>query len=146
MIALSPRTQATNLFTCASTIHPLTALPTHPPTIRIALLSDIDLGRRTRIRPRAINEALLDVRGEAVKRLIHVDVALSRDLEERDAEFVSKRLALFCRDGALFFPVALVANEYLVDALGGVLLDVGEPCADVCSPIVSIPYHTMHKQ
>lgn len=40
-------------------------------------------------------------------------------------------MALFCGDGALLFPVALVADEDLVDALGGVLLDVGEPCADV---------------
>jgi hypothetical protein len=40
---------------------PLTALATHTPTIRIALLPDIDLGRRTRVRPRAVNKALLDV-------------------------------------------------------------------------------------
>jgi len=34
-------------------------------------------------------------------------------------------------DGALFFPVAFVADEDLVDAFGGVLFDVGEPGADV---------------
>ena len=36
------------------------------------------------------------------------------------------------RDGAFLLPVALVADEDLVDAFGGVLFDVGEPGADVC--------------
>ena len=30
-------------------------------------------------------------------------------------------------------PVALVADEDLVDTLAGMLLDVGVPCADVCA-------------
>jgi hypothetical protein len=135
----SPRGAQAAISCCASTpagVSPcqssrLTALPTHTTSIRIPLLPDIDLGARARIRPRAVNKALLDIACEAVKCLIDVNVALSRDLEEGDAELVSKRLALFCRDGALFFPVALVADEDLVDTFGGVLLDVGEPCADV---------------
>lgn len=93
--------------------------------------TDIDLGSGGLIRPGSIDKALLDIAGEAVKRLVDVDVALGRDLEEGDAEFVGEGLALFCGDGALLFPVALVADEDLVDAFGGVLLDVGEPCADV---------------
>lgn len=109
----------------------LTALAAHAPTIRVSRGPNIHLGSRGRIRPRAIYQALLDVRGEGVKGLVDVDVALCRDLEERNAEFVCECLALFCADGALLFPVALVADEDLVDALGGVLLDVGEPCANV---------------
>jgi hypothetical protein len=60
------------------------------------------------------------------------DVALGGDLEEGDAELVGEGLALLGADDALVLPVALVANEDLVDALGGVLLHVGKPCADVC--------------
>jgi hypothetical protein len=40
-------------------------------------------------------------------------------------------LAAFRADLALLFPVAFVAYQDLVDALGGVLLDVGKPCADI---------------
>jgi hypothetical protein len=94
-------------------------------------LPDVDLGAGGRVGPRAVDEARLDVRGERVEGLVDVDVALGRDLEEGDAELVGQRLALLRGDGALFLPVALVADEDLVDALGGVLLDVGEPRADV---------------
>ena len=41
-------------------------------------------------------------------------------------------------DLALFFPVAFVADEDLVDAFGCVLLDVGEPGAYVCEVRVSM--------
>jgi hypothetical protein len=85
--------------------------------------------------PRAVDQPLLDVCGQAVEGLVDVDVALCRDLEERDAEFVCERLTALRGDGALLFPVALVANEDLVDAFGGVLLDVGEPRADVCGRV-----------
>jgi len=94
-------------------------------------LPNIHLWPRLLIRPRTIDQPRLDIRCERVEGLVNVDVALCADLEEGDAEFVCKRLALFCGNCALFFPVALVANEDLVDAFGGVLLDVGEPCADV---------------
>lgn len=110
----------------------LTALPTHAPLITRTRLPHIHLRPLRLIRPRTVNQALLDIAREAVKRLVDVDVALRGDLEKRDAEFVGKRLALFCGDCALFLPVALVADEDLVDAFGGVLLDVGEPCADIC--------------
>lgn len=39
---------------------------------------------------------------------------------------------MFLRDDALVLPVALVADENLVDTLGGVLLYVLEPGSDVC--------------
>ena len=108
----------------------LAALPAHT-RVSVTLPADIDLGGSRLVRPGGVDKALLDVAGEAVKRLVDVDVALGGDLEERDAEFVGEGLALFCGDGALLFPVALVADEDLVDAFRGVLLDVGEPCADV---------------
>jgi hypothetical protein len=108
-----------------------TALAAHG-TIGLPCVAHVNLGTLGLVGPRAVNEALLDIRGERVKGLIDVDVALGRDFEERNAEFVCERLAPFCADGALLFPVALVTNEDLVNALGGVLLDVGKPCADVC--------------
>jgi hypothetical protein len=40
-------------------------------------------------------------------------------------------LTLLCGDGALLFPITLVANEDLVDALGGMLLDIGKPSPDI---------------
>ena len=97
--------------------------------------TNIDLGGSRLIRPSGIDKTLLDVAGEAVKRLIDVDVALGRDLEEGDAEFVGEGLAALGADGALLFPIALVADEDLVDAFGGVLLDVGELRADVCGGV-----------
>lgn len=78
-----------------------------------------------------VDEALLDVGGEGVEGLVDVDVALGGDLEEGDAELVGEGLALLGADNALLLPVALVADEDLVDALGGVLFYVGEPGADV---------------
>jgi hypothetical protein len=111
--------------------HSLTALAAHATAIRVARLSNVHLWSSRGVCPCAIYQPLLDVACERIKRSVDVDVALRRDLEERDAEFVCEGLALFCRDGALFFPVALVADEDLVDAFGCVLLDVGEPCANV---------------
>lgn len=84
-----------------------------------------------------VNDSLLDVRGQRIERLIDVDIALCRDFEERHAEFVCKRLSFLCRYGALLFPIAFVANEDLVDALGGVLFDVREPCPYICESRVS---------
>lgn len=78
-----------------------------------------------------VDDAGLDVGGQAVKGLVNVDAALGRDLEEGDAQLVGQLLALLGGDDALLFPVALVADQDLVDAFGGVLLDVGEPGADV---------------
>lgn len=78
-----------------------------------------------------VYQALLDVRREAVECLVDVNVALGRNLEERDAELIGEGLPLLGGDGALLFPIALVANEDLVHAFGSMLLDVGEPGTDV---------------
>ncbi len=80
-----------------------------------------------------VDDALLDVAGEAEEGLLDVDVALRRDLHERYAQLVRQRLPLLGRDGALLLPVAIVAYDDLVDALGRVLLYVGEPGPDVCA-------------
>ena len=100
-----------------------------------ATLASVDINAtRTvllRIALRGVDDALLDVGGEVVEGLVDVDVGLGRDLEEWDAELLGERLALLRRDDALLFPVALVADEDLVNALGGVLFYVGEPCADL---------------
>lgn len=110
----------------------LTALSTHA-CICTVLSAYIHLWRSRLVCPRRVNQPLLDIASQAVKGLVNIDVALCRDLEERNAELVSEGLSLFCRDGALLFPVTLVADKDLVDALGGVLLNVGEPCADIWS-------------
>ena len=99
---------------------------------RLALVTDVDAGTGGLVVLGVVDEALLDVGGEAVEGLVDVDVALGGDLEEGDAELVGEGLALFLGDDALVLPVALVANQDLVNALGGVLLDVLEPRADVC--------------
>jgi len=86
---------------------------------------------RTTRRTLAIDDALLDVARETEEGLLDIDVGLCADLHERDPQLVSERLALLRADGALLFPIALVADEDLVDAFAGVLLDVGEPGADI---------------
>lgn len=106
----------------------LTALATHA---AFRLVADVDTSGGTGLVLLAVNESLLDVGGQAVESLVNVDVALCRDLEEGDAELVGEGLALLLGDDALVLPVALVADEDLVDALGGVLLYVLEPGADV---------------
>lgn len=114
----------------------LTALPPHPSHPTTALLRDIDppapTTRGPLIRLTGIDDALLDIGGEAVEGVLDVDVALGGDLHEGDAQLVGQLLALFAGYHALVLPVALVADEDLVDALGGVLFHVGEPGADVC--------------
>ena len=79
-----------------------------------------------------VDDALLDVACKAEEGLLDVDVRFRANLHEGNAELVGKGLTLLGRNGALLFPVTLVANQDLVDALGRVLLNVGEPCADVC--------------
>lgn len=118
--------------TCMAALPPpsLTALATHT-RIATILPADIYLWRGSLVCPCSVDQPLLDIAGQAIKGLVNVDVALCRDLEEGDSELISQSLALFCRDGALLFPIALVTNEDLVDTLGGVLFNVGEPCANV---------------
>ena len=108
----------------------LTALSAHS---RIASICPANIHPRLRrlIRARGVNQSLFDIACERIEGLVHVYVALRADLKKRDAELVCEGLSLFCGDGALLFPVALVAYQDLVDALGGVLFDVGEPCADI---------------
>lgn len=77
---------------------------------------------------------LLDLGGQSVESLVHIDVVLGRDLEEWDSQLVGQCLALFGRHSALFLPVTFVANENLVDALARMLLDISEPCSDICRP------------
>jgi hypothetical protein len=93
---------------------------------------DVDGRLLLLLRLLGVHDALLDVAGKAEEGLLDVDVRFRADLHEGNAELVGKCLTLLSRNGALLFPVALVANQDLVDALGRVLLNVGEPCADIC--------------
>lgn len=61
----------------------------------LTLVADVDARARRLFVLGAVDEALLDVGCEAVKGLVDVDVALCRDLEERDAKLVGESLALF---------------------------------------------------
>ena len=93
---------------------------------------DVDGRLLLLLRLLGVDDALLDVACKAEESLLDVDVRFRADLHEGNAELVGKCLTLLGRNGALLFPVTLVANQDLVDALGRVLLNVGEPCADVC--------------
>lgn len=97
-------------------------------------LSAIDVDRRLLLLLRllSVDDALFDVACEAEEGLLDVDVRFRADFHEGNAKLVGECLALLGRDRALLFPVALVADEDLVDAFGCVLLNVGKPCADVC--------------
>lgn len=105
----------------------LTALPEPTAAFRLA---DVYVGRG-RLCLGGVHDALLDIGGQAVEGLVDVDVALGRDLEEGDAQLAGELLALLRGNDTLLLPVALVADQDLVDTLGRVLLHVGEPCSDV---------------
>lgn len=122
----------------SSNLIPILALPLAAvltQTTRRLAAVDVDRALLLLLGLLGVDDALLDISGQAEEGLLHVDVGLCADLHEGDAELVGERLALLRRDRALLFPVALVADQDLVDALGGVLLDVGEPGADVCEKI-----------
>lgn len=110
---------------------PSTTLPAHAPH-PTTLLRNINPLRRPLLRLRRINNPLLDIRREAIKRLLHINIALGRDFHEGDAELVGELLAALDADDAFFLPVAFVADEDFIDAFRGVLFDVGEPGSDVC--------------
>ena len=93
---------------------------------------DGDGGLLLLLRLLGVDDALLDVACKAEECLLDVDVRFRANLHEGNAELVGKGLTLLGRNGALLFPVTLVADQDLVDALGCVLLNIGEPCADVC--------------
>jgi len=111
--------------------HTLAALSPHR-AYAVALIRHIYPLRRALVRFRCINDSLLDIRCQTVEGLLDVDVALGGDFHEGDAELVGQLLSFLRGDHAFLFPVAFVADEDLVDAFGGVLFDVGEPCSDIC--------------
>jgi len=111
-----------------SSRHPSAALSSHG---RPSLITDIDSCCRLLFVLRVVNQALLDVGSEAVESFVDIDVALGRHLEEGDAQFVCQRLTTLRRDHALFFPVALVSDEDLVDAFSRVLFYICEPSSNV---------------
>lgn len=63
---------------------PSAAFPTHR-AYAIILIRHVDALCRRLIRFRSIDNPLLDVRGEAVESVFHVDIALCRDLHKRYA-------------------------------------------------------------
>ena len=102
--------------------HFLAALATH--TTPTSLPSNIHTLSGRLIYFRRVDDPLLDIRRQTIERLLNIDVALRRDLEERYSELVCQFLALFCRYRTLVFPIALVSDEDLVYSFCGVLFDV----------------------
>lgn len=66
----------------------LTALPTHSGTHAAALLRHVHPLRAPLIRLGRIDDPFLDVGGQVVESLLDIDVALRRDLHERNLELV----------------------------------------------------------
>lgn len=84
-----------------------------------------------------------DAPGKCEERLLDALVDLCRGLHELDAELVGKLAALLFSHRALVRPVRLVANENLVYAFRGVLLDVRMPGADICGSGCALCYTEM---
>ena len=75
------------LLTPSTSSHPSTAFPSHG-AYAIILIRDVDTLCGCLICFRGIDDSLLDIRGEAVEGLLHIDVALSRNLHERYAQLI----------------------------------------------------------
>lgn len=112
----------------------LTALPSHCRTYTIVLLRHIHALRCALIRFRSVDDALFNVGRKAIKRLLDVDVALGRHLHEGNTQLVGELLTSLHRHRPLFLPVAFISDQNLVDAFGGVLLDIGKPGPNICNP------------
>jgi hypothetical protein len=84
-----------------------------------------------------VDQPFLDVRCETVKRLVDVDVALCRNLKERDAKLIGECLTPLGRHRAFLFPVAFVADQDFVDSFSSVLLNVLEPGPDICGEVLA---------
>lgn len=78
-----------------------------------------------------VHDSLLNICRQTIECLLHIDVTLSRDLEERNTKFVSQLLAAFGRYNTFVFPITLVAYKDFVYAFGSMLFDVAEPGADI---------------
>ena len=95
------------------------------------LIRHVDTLCRCLIRFRGIDDPLLDICGEIVEGILHVDVALCRNFHERYAQFICQLLSFFYGHHSLLFPIALVPDQDLINALSRVLLDVRKPGPDV---------------
>lgn len=80
-----------------------------------------------RLLRRRVQQSLHDLSRETQERVLDIDVGLGGRLDELYTEGVGEGLTLFLRNDPLFVPIALVANQDLVDVLACVLLDVAEP-------------------
>jgi hypothetical protein len=74
--------------------------------------------------------AVLDLAGHECEGLFDVLAVLGRSLEEAHVEMLSQLLALFVRDGALVFKIALVADKDSRNVVRSVLLDFAHPGLD----------------
>lgn len=88
--------------------------------------------------------------GQGEECLLDTLVCLCTGLEESQAELVRELLSLVEGDRSLLVPVALVANEDLVDPSRSVLLDIRVPSSDVyfrqnaCQDLLTYSRRTSH--
>lgn len=78
---------------------------------------------------------LLDLAGHCQKGLLDVAGIFGRGLKEGNAEAVSKLLGDLIVDNLLLSHIALVADQELVDPLGGVPVNFLQPLLDVVERI-----------
>jgi len=73
------------------------------------------------------SDSVLDFTRHQSEGLLYIFAILGRGLEEANIKVFSEFLTLFEGDSALFFQVALVADEDARDVVRGVLLDLTHP-------------------
>jgi len=75
--------------------------------------------------------SILDLFGHCQERLLNVGSVLRRSLEEGDAQLIGKFLRNAVLDDLLTGQVGLVADEELINAFGGITINLLEPLLDV---------------
>lgn len=90
-----------------------------------------DLHRRLGVVRGGRAHPLLNLAGHCQEGLLDVARVLGRGLEKGDAQAVGELLGDLVVDDLLLGHIALVADEQLVDALGGVPVNLLQPLLDV---------------
>lgn len=98
--------------------------------MRDILASEVDIGLGGGVLGSSAH-SLLDLTCHGQKCLLNVGGVLSRGLQERDAQRVGKLLGHSVLYDLLVGDIGLVTHKQLVDALGGVSVNLVEPSLDV---------------
>lgn len=98
-------------------------------------LAGADLDGRFRVAGGGGTHALLDLTGHGQESLLDIAGVLGRRLEEGNSQAISKLLGDSVLDDLLVRHIALVAYEQLVDAVGGIAVNLLKPLLDVVEGI-----------